>query len=136
MKQIFLGLLAVGLGSGIGAVTRYFCSLVSVKLFSSTLPWDTFVVNILGAFLIGLYATLVEPGGMLKHSLPTRQFMLIGFCGGFTTFSIFSLDILHLVKQGDTALALFYALFSVIAWLIIVWSGYQFGSWLNRVNHT
>jgi CrcB protein len=122
--------IAVGLGSGFGAVARY---LVSLALLGQGFPWATLTVNVVGSFLIGFYATLTEPDGRLFARPATRQFVLAGFCGGFTTFSIFSFETLRLAEAGRTALALTNVMVSVVLWLAAVWVGWKLGERLNRL---
>jgi fluoride exporter len=125
-------LLAVGLGSALGSVARYLGSLGMLHLLGPSFPWGTLTVNVLGSLLIGLYATLAEPGGRLTPSPATRQFVLAGFCGGFTTFSIFSLETLLLVATGDLPLAGLNVGASVILWLLAVWIGHRIACRMNR----
>lgn len=132
--MVWLPILAVGLGSGLGAIARYLCSLAAVAVLGAWFPWGTLIVNVLGSFIIGLYATLTEPGGRLAASPVTRQFVLVGFCGGFTTFSIFSLETLLLIEQGDRLLAAMNMLLSLVLWLLAVWGGYRLGCRFNRTN--
>jgi fluoride exporter len=96
---------AVGVGSALGALARYLCTLAMVALLGPAFPWGTLAVNVLGSFLIGLYATVTEPDGRLRASPAQRQFVIAGFCGGFTTFSIFSLETLLLVERQAFGLA-------------------------------
>jgi fluoride exporter len=125
-------ILAVGLGSALGAVARYFCSLAAIAWLGIGFPWGTMIVNVLGSFIIGLYAKLTEPHGRLSASPVTRQFVLVGFCGGFTTFSIFSLETLLLIEQGARGLAGLNLLVSVVLWLLAVWAGYRLGQGINQ----
>ncbi len=125
--------LAVGLGGALGSVAR---SLVSVGLWHLLGPgfaWGTLAVNVAGSFLIGLYATLSEPGGRIFTSPARRQFVLAGFCGGFTTFSIFSLETLLLVERRAFGPAALNLGASVLLWLAAVWIGYRAGRRLNRL---
>lgn len=124
---------AVMLGSSLGAVARYLCSLGIVAVLGTGFPWGTLAVNVLGSFLIGLYATLTGPDGRLLASPARRQFVLAGFCGGFTTFSIFSLETVFLLEAGAFALAAANVAASVILWLAAVWLGYRIGARLNRL---
>jgi CrcB protein len=124
---------AVGLGSGLGAVARYLVSLGLVASFGSGFPWATLAVNVVGSFLIGFYATLTEPDGRLLVRPALRQFVLAGFCGGFTTFSIFSLETLRLAEAGNHALAATYVAVSVVLWLSAVWMGWKLAERLNRL---
>ena len=124
---------AVGLGSGLGAASRYLCSLGLVTAFGGGFPWGTLIVNVLGSFIIGFYATLTEPGGRLFPSLATRQFVLAGFCGGFTTFSIFSLETLLLAQRQSMVLAGVNIAISPTLWLIGVWMGHALAQRANRL---
>ena len=69
--------------------------------FGETFPWGTLVVNVVGCFIIGFFATLTAPDGRLFVGGTTRQFVMTGFCGGFTTFSSFSLQTLNLMNDGE-----------------------------------
>jgi CrcB protein len=124
---------AVGIGSGIGAVARYLCSLGLVAAFGLGFPWGTLAVNVVGSFVIGLYATLTESDGRLFARPATRQFVLAGFCGGFTTFSIFSLETLRLAEDGRPDLAVTNVAVSVVLWLVAVWAGSRLAQRLNRL---
>jgi fluoride exporter len=126
-------LLAVALGAALGSVARFLITVGLVQLLGPGFAWGTLAVNVLGSFLIGLYATLTGPDGRLLASPATRQFVLTGFCGGFTTFSIFSLETLLLVKAGRLALAGLTVGLSVVFWLLAVWMGYRLGVRLNRL---
>jgi fluoride exporter len=126
-------LLAVALGAALGSVARFLIAIGLVQLLGPGFGWGTLAVNVLGSFLIGLYATLTEPGGRLLASPAARQFVLAGFCGGFTTFSIFSLETLLLVEAGRLALAGLTVGLSVVFWLLAVWMGYRLGVRLNRL---
>jgi CrcB protein len=124
---------AVGLGSGLGAVARYLVSLGLVAMFGQGFPWATLAVNVVGSFVIGFYAMLAEPDGRLFVRPAIRQFVLAGFCGGFTTFSIFSLETLRLAEAGNPALAATYVAVSVVLWLVAVWMGWKLAERLNRL---
>lgn len=123
---------AVGLGSALGAVARFLCSYWLLALLGPAFPWGTLAVNGLGSFLIGLYATVSGPGGRLRASPVQRQFMIPGFCGGFTTFSIFSLETLLFMERSEPALAALYVAASLAVWLIAVWLGYRLAVGLSK----
>jgi CrcB protein len=127
---------AVAAGSALGALARYLCSVAAVALLGPAFPWGTLTVNVLGSFLIGLYASLSEPDGRLLASPAQRQFVMAGFCGGFTTFSIFSLETLLLVDRQEFHLAAIYVTVSVALWLASVWIGYRIGSKMNRLKRS
>ena len=124
---------AVALGSSLGALARYLCSLGLVAWLGPGFPLGTLAVNVAGSFLIGLYATLTEPGGRLPARPRTRQFVLTGFCGGFTTFSVFSLETVFLVESRAFDLAALNVGASIVLWLIAVWLGWRLGARLNRL---
>lgn len=112
----------VGLGSGLGATLRL---LLSVQLYQPehVWPWATLLVNALGSFLMGFCASMVGTQGHWKVSEPQKQFVLAGVCGGFTTFSVFSLEWFHLLQSGSMLLASIYLIVSVIGWLLAVFCG-------------
>jgi len=125
--------LAVGLGAALGSAARVAISLGIEGALGAGFAWGTLTVNVMGSFLIGLYATLTEPDGRLLARPATRQFVLAGFCGGLTTFSIFSLETLFFVVEERLDLAALYVVASVVLWLVAVWLGYRLGVRLNRL---
>lgn len=127
---------AVALGATIGSVARALASTGAAHLFGPGFPWGTLAVNVSGSFVIGLYATLTDPDGRLLASPTTRQFVMAGFCGGFTTFSIFSLETLLLLEQGRPGLAGLNAGLSLPCWLLAVWGGHRIGVRINRLKST
>jgi len=104
----------VALGSALGGVARYWMSLVAVRLVGETFPWGTLVINILGSFVIGYFGTLTMPDGPRPASMEMRLFVMVGICGGFTTFSSFSLQTLELLRGGESLRALAYVAASVL----------------------
>lgn len=117
IKQILL----VGLGGGIGSILRFTTSVLVAKYFSSTYPLSTFIVNLIGCFLIGLLL------GALDQSTQTSQnsnlLLITGFCGGFTTFSAFATDNITLLQHNNYGTALLYIALSVLFGLFAVWLG-------------
>jgi fluoride exporter len=105
-------ILAVALGGALGSVARYLVGVGSGKMFGVDFPWGTLIINILGSFLIGVFAELFA----LKWDLPQtgRVFLTVGICGGFTTFSTFSLDSYVLLEHGELWAAAFYMIGSVV----------------------
>ena len=124
--------LVVALGGMLGSVSRTLVSLALLQAMGPGFPFGTLAVNVAGSFLIGLYATVTEPGGRVAASPTARQFVLAGFCGGFTTFSIFSLETVQAAMLGAVPLAAFNLVASVLLWLTGVWLGYRAGLFLNR----
>jgi CrcB protein len=125
--------IAVGLGSGLGAAARYLCSLGAGAALGAEFPWGTLIVNVLGSFVIGFYATLTEPGGRLFPDPAMRHFVLTGFCGGFTTFSIFSLETLRLAQTKSLFFAGTNVGGSLILWLFAVWTGHAIAQSIGRL---
>lgn len=93
MKELFL----VFLGGGAGSVCRYLASLLIGRNIASAFPWPTLSVNLLGCLLIGLLYTLSERCSLAQEY---RLLLTVGLCGGFTTFSTFSNEALHLLHSG------------------------------------
>ena len=121
----------VGAGSVAGGLTRY---LVSIALDTgAAFPWATLFINATGSFIIGCYAALTGPDGRLLASARQRQFVMTGFCGGYTTFSTFSLETFRLFHGGDPYTALAYVGASVVCWLASVWLGDMLAARLNRL---
>ena len=86
-----------------------------------------------GSFLIGFYAALTGPDGRLFVSPRQRQFVMVGICGGYTTFSAFSLETLRLAQSGNIQGAFFNLFVSVVGWLTAVWLGHALAARLNRL---
>lgn len=103
-----MNFLFVALGGALGAVCRYSLSLVTVKL---DFPLMTFITNLVGAFLIGLIAGLAQKKNLSANLV---LFLKTGFCGGFTTFSTFSLEAFMLLQKGAYLTAVLYMVLSVI----------------------
>lgn len=91
--------LIIMLGGALGTLARYLLSLWALPI-SRDLPWGTILINVSGSFLIGLFGTLTLASGRFPVSENLRLFVMIGICGGFTTFSSFSLQTLDLLRSG------------------------------------
>ncbi|RLA03481.1 MAG: fluoride efflux transporter CrcB [Gammaproteobacteria bacterium] len=92
-----INLLAVALGGGAGALSRYGLVMAVTRLGFTGFPWATLIVNVSGSFLIGLVWALLEHKSMLDT--PWRALLIVGLLGGFTTFSSFSLETLTMMQQ-------------------------------------
>lgn len=113
----------IAVGSALGGVARYWCSGVAARLFGETFPWGTIIVNVVGSFIIGFVAVLSGPGGRFAISPLTSQFIMVGLCGGYTTFSAFSLQTLTLANNGEHLYAIANIGVSVVFCLVAVWLG-------------
>lgn len=115
-------ILLVGLGGFAGAVARYLLGgWVLHHTLSAKFPWSTFAVNLLGCLIIGLFSGLAERLEWFNPSM--RLLLLTGLLGGFTTFSAFGLETVHLLRRGELWIAGAYALASVLACVFAVWLG-------------
>ncbi|OWY17128.1 hypothetical protein B6V73_09825 [Thioclava sp. JM3] len=123
----------VAAGAAIGGVGRALVSQAAIELAGYGFPWGTLIVNVVGSFVIGFYATLTEPGGRFTVSARMRQFVMTGICGGFTTFSVFSLETFHLLSARHWSLAGVNIGFSILTWMLAVWTGAVLAESLNRL---
>lgn len=115
----FLNFLMVGLGGAAGSMLRYGVTLIGTALHLSG-NIATFAVNILGSFLIGLLTGCCKDGSLLL-------LLTVGLCGGFTTFSTFSLQNVRMLQDGKILAAVIYILATVIVCIFMAWLGYRFG---------
>ena len=125
--------LAVMLGGAVGTALRFWLSNWFAVHYGETFPVGTIVVNVTGCFVIGLFAFLTGPDGSFLTSQLTKQVVMIGVLGGYTTFSSFSLETLRQMQSGNWLYAGSYVLFSVLLCLIAVWLGYVLGGLLNSL---
>lgn len=116
-----LNLLAVFLGGGLGAATRYLTGFYMTKVLTVNLPAATFSVNVTGSFLIGFFYILFIEKTDLSPAL--KLALTVGFCGGLTTFSTFSIELFEMIKNAQFIQAFVYALLSVIICLLAVTVG-------------
>jgi fluoride exporter len=113
----------VALGGAIGTVGRYWLSGIVARLVGETFPWGTLLVNVTGSFIIGFFASLTGPDGRVYAASSARQFVMTGICGGYTTFSSFSLQTLNLANDGEMLRASANVGLSVVLCLLAVWAG-------------
>lgn len=130
--QMLMSYLWVALGGALGSVGRFWLSGLLATRIGETFPWGTLLVNLTGSFAIGLLATLTGPEGRVLLAPNLRQFFMIGVCGGYTTFSSFSLQTLGLVTDGQWLWAGANIVFSVALCLAGVWLGCALGLTLNQ----
>lgn len=122
----------IALGGALGSMARYGCGGLVARLVGETFPWGTLLINVVGSLVIGFFATLTGPEGRLLVAPDARMFVTIGLCGGFTTFSSFSLQTLNLVRDGDMVGAGANVAASVAACLVAVWLGSVGAAALNQ----
>ena len=122
----------IALGGALGSMARYGCSSLVARMVGETFPWGTLVINVVGSLVIGFFATLTGPDGRLLVAPDARQFVMVGICGGYTTFSSFSLQTLNLVRDGDMVGAGANVAASVAACLVAVWLGSVGAAALNQ----
>lgn len=116
-------LACVVLGSALGGTARYFLSGVVARRVGETFPWGTLIVNVSGAFLIGVFGALAKDDASLLASPNPWLFAVTGFLGCYTTVSSFSLQTLSLARDGEGARALGYVALSVALSLAAVVAG-------------
>jgi CrcB protein len=105
-------LLAVAIGGAIGSVARYLVAIGSAKAFGTAFPWGILIINVTGSALIGAFVTLFALRWNLSEA--ARVFLTVGICGGYTTFSTFSLDVFYLIERGQVVAAATYMVASVV----------------------
>jgi len=123
----------IAAGGALGSVARYGCSSLIAGWFGETFPLGTLIINVLGSFVIGLFAGLTGPDGRLMVSGDIRQFVMVGICGGYTTFSSFSYQTLTLAQDGQYARAGVNVVASVVLCLLAVWLGFVGAAAVNAV---
>lgn len=128
-----LSSLAVAVGGAVGSLLRFWLGELFSLLGLTAFPWATLAANVSGSFLIGLIATLTGPDGRLLVTPELRLFWMVGICGGYTTFSSFSLQTLTLAQAGEGLRAGMYVALSVLTCLLAVWLGHAAAAWLNRL---
>jgi len=124
--------LCVGGGGALGTMLRFWLSGIVARAFGERFPAGTLVINVTGSIAIGLFAALTGPEGRLLVKPLPRQFFMIGICGGYTTFSSFSLQTLNLAREGQWGYAILNVGLSLLLCLGGVWLGFLAGETLNR----
>jgi fluoride exporter len=121
----------VAIGGALGTTLRFWLSGLVDRGVGETFPWGTLVVNLTGSLVIGFFATVSGTDGRWFVPPLGRTFFMIGVCGGYTTFSSFSLQTLNLVRDGQWWYAAANVLFSVALCLAGVWLGHALATLLN-----
>jgi CrcB protein len=123
----------IALGSALGGVARFALSGFVANLVGTTFPWGTVVINVTGSFVIGFVETLTGSEGRIFASNTARHFIMTGVCGGYTTFSSFSLQTLKLADDGEWAQAGGNVMVSVASCLFAVWLGHVAALSINKL---
>ena len=117
-------------GGAIGTLARYGVTVLALPI-SKSMPWSTILINTLGSFIIGFFGTLTLAHGRFPLSENARLFVMVGFCGGFTTFSSFSLQTLDLLRGGAIGRGILNILISVAVCICAVAAGHFLASHFN-----
>jgi CrcB protein len=123
----------IAMGGVLGSLLRWAVALILLPFTGELLPWATLFANVTGCFAIGFYATLTGPDGRVFVGPRMRQFFTTGICGGYTTYSGFGLETVHLFLSGDERSAAIYVAISVVGWLAAVWLGDEVARRLNSM---
>ena len=123
----------LGLGGALGTMARYWINGLVSTYIIDTFPMGTLVINVTGSFLITFFGTLTDPNGRWLVSPTARMFFMTGICGGYTTFSSFSLQTLNLARDGEWLYAGLNVLLSVALCLLAAWLGYVAAMFLNSM---
>ena len=130
MSANVLPTLLIGLAGAGGTLLRYWLGLATAR-WSQVLPWGTIMINVTGSFAIAFFGTLTSASGRLPVSETGRLVFMVGLCGGYTTFSSFSLQTLDLLKNGSPARALLNIGLSVVLCMASVTAGYMAAQAIN-----
>ena len=115
------------LGSALGGLARYWLAIAMLRLTGPQFPWGTLLINVLGSFVIGWFGALTSIDGRLAVTPEIRLFVLVGLCGGFTTFSSFSLQTFELLQFGEYGWAAGYIIGSVALCILMTAAGFLLG---------
>lgn len=129
---MMLSYLLVAAGSAIGGTLRFWLAALITDATAATFPWGTLVINITGSVVIGFFSTLTGTDGRYLVPIEWRNFVMVGICGGYTTFSSFSLQTLSLAQGGNYVSAAANVVGSVILCLLGVWIGHTGAMLLNE----
>jgi len=122
----------VALGAAFGGIFRYWCYGWAARLAGETFPWGTLLVNVVGSTFIGWFASATGPEGRMLAPVSMRLFVMTGICGGYTTFSTFSLETLRLMQDGEWLQAGANIAWSLVLCLAGVWAGHALAVWMNQ----
>lgn len=121
----------IGLGGALGSMARHWCNGAVTRLAGAGFPWGTLLINVLGSVVIGFAAATMRDAGRFPGNDAARQFVMVGLCGGYTTFSAFSLQTLSLMQGGQWLPAAGNIGLSVVLCVAGAWLGYMAGLAVN-----
>lgn len=113
----------VAVGGAVGSVCRYWMTILAAQWLGEAFPWGTVGINVLGSFVIGAFAALTAIGGSFEGNMSLRLLVIVGICGGFTTFSSFSLQTVLLLRSGQSMAAFVNIGLSVLLCLLATVAG-------------
>lgn len=129
---MWIASLWIAIGGAIGSVLRFWVAEAAVAAFGAEFPWGTVFANVTGSFVIGFIAGMTGPDGREVASVLTRQFLMVGICGGYTTFSSFSLQTLTMLQAGHVGKAALNIVLSLALCLLAVWLGHLSATMLSQ----
>lgn len=121
----------VAIGGAIGSVARFALGNAMTLALGTTFPWGTLLINVLGSFVISFFAVLTGMNARFPMSAEARVFVTVGLCGGFTTFSAFSIQTVELARNGHPMRAALYVAASAALCITACALGYAWASTLN-----
>jgi CrcB protein len=122
----------IAFGGALGSLARYWLSEALALALGPAFPWGTLIVNVSGSFVIGCAAGGTIGDTRLITSSFVRHFVMVGLCGGYTTFSAFSLQTVSMLQVGDFGRASFNVAASVGTCLLATWAGFTLAAALSR----
>jgi CrcB protein len=131
---MFASSIAVAVGGALGSLARFWLTELCIRWLGATFPWGTVLVNITGCFIIGFFTIIAGPDGRLPMPPVTRLFVMIGICGGYTTFSSFSLQTITMLQRNDWLPAALNISGSVVLCLLATFAGVKAAAILNHLN--